>query len=80
MAETKGASAAVANVAPTLRQAGSTRPLLTPVDGEEVPLESDQALLITRGQRNRIENRTRAHQDPEKRERQRGRRERAGPG
>jgi putative monooxygenase len=27
------------------------------VNGEEVPLESDQALLITRGQRNRIENR-----------------------
>ncbi|ORT57119.1 cupin domain-containing protein [Streptomyces sp. CB03238] len=27
------------------------------VNGEEVPLERDEALLITRGQRNRIENR-----------------------
>ncbi|WBB58143.1 cupin domain-containing protein [Streptomyces sp. WMMC500] len=102
MAETEALAARVAlvDVAPSRRQGGSTRALLTPasvgatsgflghlelapgevvtehyhpfsdkylyliegsavirVNGEEVPLHSDEALLITRGQRNRIENR-----------------------
>lgn len=102
MAETEAVAArvALADVAPSRRQGGSTRALLTPgsvgavsgfmghlelapgevvtehyhpfsdkflyviegsavvrVNGEAVPLRSDESLLITRGQRNRIENR-----------------------
>ncbi|MFF7891597.1 cupin domain-containing protein [Streptomyces sp. NPDC007907] len=97
---TAAAKIAMSSVAPSHRQGGSTRALLTPssvgttsgflghielapeeaitehyhpfsdkylyliegslvvrVDGEEVPLEQNEALFVTRGQRHRIENR-----------------------